>query len=322
MILAGFTLSGMSQTADFELPLSSADTAWFGQDQVTDGDTTFTNGSFEFENNYNAAWSSFTGWAYSNSTDVTTAGFTNQFSAFTGAGENGSDQYGICYTVGNRRVFTENGNPITFTGAYFTNTTYAYISMRDGDSFAKKFGDSTDASGAVDGTNGEDWFLLTIYGLNADSSRTSDSINFYLADYRFADSTQDYIVDSWEYIDLSPLGNIYGLDFELNSSDTGAFGMNTPSYFAIDNLGGGYLSTNEVTQVDFKMYPNPTNNLVNLVLPKKGNIKIVDISGKVVYEQNNVIGTHQLSVDFLNAGIYLVEVSTNDHTSTQKLVKK
>ncbi len=320
--LAGLTISGICQTADFEIPLSTSDTAWFGQDQVIDGDTTFVNGSFEFENNYNAAWSSFTGWAYSNSTDVTTTGFTNQFSAITGTGKNGSDQYGICYTVGSRRLFTQNGNPITFTGAYFTNTTYAYLSMRDGDSFAKKFGDSTDANGVMDGTNGEDWLLLTIYGLNADSSRTDNSINFYLADYRFADNTEDYIVDEWEYVDLSTLGNIYGLDFELNSSDVGMFGMNTPSYFAIDNLNGGYLSIEEVANVNFRMFPNPANNLVNIVMPDKGDIRLIDITGKVVYEQYNAIGTRQIPVDFLNAGIYLVEVSTKYSSSTQKLIKK
>jgi hypothetical protein len=40
--------------------------------------------------------------------------------------------------------------PVTVTGAYFTNTTYAALSMLSGDSFAKKFG----------GASGDDpdWF--------------------------------------------------------------------------------------------------------------------------------------------------------------------
>ena len=62
-------------------------------------------------------------------------------------------------------------------------------------------------------------------------------VDFYLADYRYADSSQDYIISAWEYIDLSSLGSVDELSFSLSSSDNGSFGMNTPNYFAIDNIG-------------------------------------------------------------------------------------
>ncbi|MCV6038158.1 DUF4465 domain-containing protein, partial [Escherichia coli] len=32
------------------------------------------------------------------------------------------------------------------------------------------------------------------------------------------------------------LGTVSGLQFALSSSDSGAFGMNTPAYFAMDSL--------------------------------------------------------------------------------------
>ena len=70
--------------------------------------------------------------------------------------------------------------------------------MTNGDSFAKKFGDSTDASGTSDGTNGNDFFKLSIYGEN------NDSIEFYLADFRGPDST-DYILKEWTYVSLAGL---------------------------------------------------------------------------------------------------------------------
>ena len=44
------------------------------------------------------------------------------------------------------------------------------------------------------------------------------------------------VVDSWELVDLSTLGTVYGLSFGLSSSDNGDWGMNTPAYFAMDNL--------------------------------------------------------------------------------------
>ena len=62
------------------------------------------------------------------------------------------------------------------------------------------------------------------------------TVDFYLADYRFADNSKDYIVENWEYVDLSSLGVVKSLEFSLNSSDAGVFGMNTPAYFAMDDL--------------------------------------------------------------------------------------
>jgi hypothetical protein len=62
------------------------------------------------------------------------------------------------------------------------------------------------------------------------------ALDIYLADFRFADNSQDYILSDWTSFDLSALGSVTALDFVLSSSDTGDYGMNTPAYFALDNL--------------------------------------------------------------------------------------
>ena len=61
-------------------------------------------------------------------------------------------------------------------------------------------------------------------------------MDFYLADFRFADNSLDYIVRDWRFVDLSGLGVVSRLEFDLASSDSGAFGINTPAYFAMDSL--------------------------------------------------------------------------------------
>ena len=108
-----------------------------------------------------------------------------------------------------------------------SNTTYAALSMLQGDSFAKKFGG--------DSGNDADFLKLTFIGLNAANQETG-RVDFYLADYRFADNSLDYVIGSWTSVNLSSLGTVAALKFELSSSDNGDFGMNTPAYFAIDNL--------------------------------------------------------------------------------------
>ena len=100
--------------------------------------------------------------------------------------------------------------------------------MRDGDSFAKKFG----------GTSGNDpdFFRLTNNGLNALSQPTG-SVDFYLADYRFSNNASDYIVTSWTAVDLSSLSaSTNALTFSVASSDVGGSGINTPTYFAADQI--------------------------------------------------------------------------------------
>ncbi|HEB89007.1 MAG TPA: DUF4465 domain-containing protein, partial [Deltaproteobacteria bacterium] len=43
-------------------------------------------------------------------------------------------------------------------------------------------------------------------------------------------------LDQWVFQDLSSLGLVKELGFSFESSDVGSFGINTPQYFAIDNL--------------------------------------------------------------------------------------
>jgi hypothetical protein len=105
---------------------------------------------------------------------------------------------------------------------------YDYLSMKNGDEFAKQF------AGPSGNTPG-DWFLLTVTGLNA-SSQPIGSVNFYLADFRSPNPAQQYIVNTWKNVDLMRLYGATALSFSLSSSDTGSFGMNTPAFFAADDL--------------------------------------------------------------------------------------
>lgn len=188
--------------------------------------TTFNSGDASFNYDFTdfGGGCCASGWTYSNQTDTTTAGFGNQYSSYAGGGVLGSDNYGVAF-LGAPTVTFANDNLVA--GAYFTNTTYAALSMKNGDSFAKKFGG---ASGSD-----SDFFKLTITGHNR-LGATTGSVDFYLADYRFANSSQDYIVKDWTFVDLSSLGSVSSLSFALASSDNSSFGMNTPAYFAMDNL--------------------------------------------------------------------------------------
>ena len=197
----------------------------------------FASGGVYFANNYEEyyypdygyGYTSWDGWAFSNMTDATTPGFANQLSAIAGGGANGSANYGVAFQSWTLDKTVSFAAPVQVQGAYVTNTAYAYYSMLLGDDFSKKFGGDL-------GTD-EDWFLLTITGYDSAGAETG-SVEFYLADFRFADDADDYIIDEWTWVDMTALGKQVGsLGFAWSSTDNHpTLGMNTPAFFAMDNL--------------------------------------------------------------------------------------
>jgi hypothetical protein len=189
----------------------------------------FKSGNITFYNSYtkSAYGDYWNGFIYSNTTDVTTAGYANQYSAITGIGYEGSANYAVCYPSPTAEL--ELSAKTKTTGFYITNSTYAYLSMKNGDSFAKKFG----------GTNGNDpdYLKLMIEALDTEG-KPVDTVYFYLADFRSTDNSKDYILNKWTWVDLSEMKEAKKLRFSLSSSDNSYGFMNTPGYFCIDDVNG------------------------------------------------------------------------------------
>ena len=189
-----------------------------------------------FSPDFGGIWS---GWAISSTTDTTTPGFGNQYSAITGSGADGSATYGVAFTFGS------NANPFHPASSFVnlaagtdpvsiqvTNTTYAYLSMLNGDTFEHAFGKN-------------DFFELTITGFSGPggAGQKTGEVDFFLADFL---GTNSYIVNTWDTVDLSSLGESGSLVFGLVSSQNDpVFGMNTPAFFAADNF---TVSTNAVPE--------------------------------------------------------------------------
>ncbi len=309
-LLAVTTLKAQT-TVDFE-DLTLPTESFYNGDDEAGG---FVTGGVTFGNDYNTSWGSWSGFAYSNVTDNTTAGFGNQYSAIPGSGANNSEIYAINTNSDTLRF---SGPHINLLSVDLTNTTYTYLSMRDGDAFGKQFGSPNNANGDDDGTNGEDFFYVTIFSHDNVGNKT-DSVIFYLADYRFSDSNEDYLVDTWTTVDLSSLKNVSFLTFSYHSSDVGQYGINTPQYFALDNL--VYESTvglKAYDKADFAMYPNPAESTLNIE-GSAGEYKIYNTSGSIVMEFNNFDKT-SVDISALIPGVYIVKVASGSTFGTRKLI--
>lgn len=224
-LLTGSLATTAQTVSTFEdISLPGADTT-FLDTQIPNGDGvyTFESGNATFYGNI--SWGSLLGeFNCSNHTDNVTPGFTNQYSNITGSGYEGSENFGLAFVptdfttyqtipVGLRLNNEATGNPVA--GFYVTNTTYTYYYIQD--NYA----------------TGEFWLKLIVRGYNAGVA-SDDSVVFTLADYSEGNT---FALDTWQWVNLSALGNVDSLTFDLSSNDTaGGWGINTPSYFAMDNL--------------------------------------------------------------------------------------
>lgn len=191
----------------------------------SDGAGSIASGGVSFNNNYDSLYGSWDGFAYSTTADTETAGYGNQYSAYTSAN---SGAYAVAYPGYVAPATITFATDVSVASVDLANTAYSFLSMRDGDGFAKKFG-------GVSGADA-DWFTVTFTGYDAFDAVTG-VVTFYLADYRFADDALDYIVDDWTTVDLSGLGGgVRSIELSWDSSDKSFGYVNTPTYVALDNL--------------------------------------------------------------------------------------
>lgn len=80
-------------------------------------------------------------------------------------------------------------------------------------------------------------------------------------------------------------------------------------------------SVNSIAGNDIKVYPNPTNNIVNIEGSDIEYVKVFNAEGKLVYESAKVEVNNTIDVSDWAAGVYQVEVKTLKGSSVVKLVK-
>lgn len=309
MFLSKLAFSQTTAVSDFERFVLPADSFYFNQNG---DDFTDTNATFQYD--YDMIfmyWSG--GFSYSNINDSTTSGYTNQYASKAFTGYNNSTNYAVSQNNSLIKLSGASlGRPVS--GFYITNSTYAHNSMRDGDMFAKKFGGVTG--------NDPDWFKLTVrkyYG----GVMTNDSVTFYLADFRFSNNNNDYILKNWQWLSLTSLGNVDSLVFKLSSSDVGAFGMNTPAYFCMDNFTSTVpVGIESFSNTGISVFPNPCYNIFNI----KGNgiqsLSVSDIQGKVIYTiENNNEELIQINSASWEKGVYIVKLIGNNDSKSIRIIK-
>ena len=144
-----------------------------------------------------------------------------------GGGHNGSDNFAVHFGYADNSGYGlgEDALPaLTFAdGAervidhmYVTNTTYALNCYIDGNGLTAKIGD-------------DDWVKLVATGYDAGGTKTGETF-IYLC------NGPDNIVKDWTKWDLSGLGKINKVTFNVTGSSDNGYGFSQPAYFAYDDV--------------------------------------------------------------------------------------
>lgn len=263
------------------------------------------------------------GSAYTNVKDTVNGTYTNLYGNITGSGFSGNNYV----TVQDLSVIKVKNLSIV-SGFYITNTTFAWKAIKKGNQFSRKFGDTTGTGSGTSIPQGQypDWFLLKVVGYR-NGVATTDTVKFYLADYRPAGTANDFVVKNWQFVNCTTLGIVDSLKFMMSSSDNSFGYMNTPSYFSIDNLvTNTTVGVHELENIsNISLFPNPAKESVTINYASKTDntlhIRLFDMTGKEIMqaEQQNSVGPNmiQLETSALEAGIYFMQL--NDGTSSKRI---
>ncbi len=215
---------------EYTLPESGhkmVDDAW-----ADGGETYLYSGSYAFANVPNKSYNAFSGYVISadKSNEATGEYMIDQFRSAAGGAYEG-DNFAIAYYSAPSSWYAGYKDPITLTytteakpitGFYVTNSAYTLDAILNGDYANDAFGEG-------------DYLSLTVKGYNGET--LTGEVMFYLADYRSANESERFAMKEWKWLDLSRLGAVTRLEFEMFTTKSDQFGFTTPTYFCLDNFG-------------------------------------------------------------------------------------
>ncbi len=159
-------------------------------------------------------------------TDLKNGDFTHQLSVYGNGGHNNSKNFAMHFGYIDNSSFgmTEHlpalefadGTARTIDHIWVMNTTYAMNSYMSGNGLTPQIGP-------------DDWVQLIATGYNASGTKTGE-VKIYMC------NGPDNIVRDWTKWDLSPLGNIVKVEFNITGSSDNGYGFSQPGYFAYDDV--------------------------------------------------------------------------------------
>ncbi|WP_309640100.1 T9SS type A sorting domain-containing protein [Flavobacterium sp.] len=172
------------------------------------------------------------------------------------------------------------------------------------------------SAGTIVATGGP--YVGSANGGGADANTTKIHNVTLLANDCYSINLLDSYGDGWSYGTTA-----HGVEVFDNASSSilnipvGGFGT------ALANPNA--LTTNALALADFKsntfkVFPNPTNGIISINTEVAVNVNIIDVTGKVVFVANNITKDKNIDLSGLQKGMYLAKISSQNATTTEKII--
>lgn len=119
----------------------------------------------------------------------------------------------------------------------------------------------------------------------------------------------------------TPTGSAY-INIKVTATDTA--GASVSDVFAF-NIEGNPVGISQLSKTNFRIYPNPANNFLNIESPYHTEVicKIYDVNGQLVICRPVDISNSRLEISCLQAGDYLLQlIDQNETVYTIKFLKQ
>lgn len=142
-----------------------------------------------------------------------------------------------------------------------------------------------------------------LYKLNTSTGMVEDSVDWCVP------FSLGLVWDGKAYWNVSGATEIFGIP---TGGENKVFKMNADVNLAIDE----FLNRNEIT-----VFPNPAATTVSIKGYNLRSIEIYDVTGSLVYSQNNIHSNDsEINISNLPKGLYVAKVYQGNDISTQRLV--
>lgn len=223
------TVRGSRKVATFDDWYIPANSHWEG----TEDNDPLLSGSYSFPN-FNGKSMGYDFWTFFTNASHTSTKYeslADQYNCAAGGGLNGSANYGVAFIgsgmgMGPTYIHVTNAEAgDSIPGMWLTNAAWTRHAILNGD-----------GSSQVEGPFAkDDYYVVTFTGYNGNNP--TNTVTFALADYRFGNAADRYVLDTWQWCDLSSLGKVTKVLVEVSGTKKNQFGLTTPAYLCLDNVG-------------------------------------------------------------------------------------
>jgi len=129
-------------------------------------------------------------------------------------------------------------------------------------------------------------------------------------------------------ITVNTEGNLYAVGHFTSATQFGSYffaPQNGNSNVFLLKLSSEGLSINEIDSKEYKVYPNPIRDFINIELTDnyaEVSIDVFNILGQKIKAFKNLYNTENINLSDLKTGIYLLRISTNKTSKTIKIKKQ